>query len=150
MNPPEARRKPLVHGIPEGRVDKRYNSLPVLASITSDKIRVSPAAMRHIASIFIKRMYDLNMDAEGLDMSLERNIVEEIRKAVPRGIVVYNHATDDPNNPLDRQIEVYTYINLQNVNPSLEGTVKLMVTCRLSVFSGSLSLRTINRNFSAE
>lgn len=95
-------------------------------------------------------MYDLNMDAEGLDMSLERNIVEEIRKAVPRGIVVYNYASDDPHNPLDRQLEVYTYINLQNIDHSLEGTIKLMVSCRLSLFNGSLSLRTINKNFNVE
>lgn len=90
------------------------------------------------------------MDAESLNISLERNIVEEIRKAVPRGIVVYNNASDDPHNPLDRQLEVYSYVDLKAIDNSLNGIAKLMITCRFSVSSGILSLRTINRNFTAE
>jgi hypothetical protein len=131
-------------------VDKKYSSFPVLATITPDKIRVTAAAARHIATIFIKRLYDLNMDAGSLNPDLERNVVNEIRKAVPRGIVLFNNAADDTHNPLDRQIEVYTYIQLNEIDRALEGIAKLRVACRLSLYNGTLSLRTIERNFSAE
>lgn len=149
-NPPPARNAPLKHNIPEGRVDQKYGSIPVLAAISADRIRATPQASNHIASIFVKRLYDLNMDVGGLDMSLEGSVVNEIRKAVVRGIVLNNSPSDDTHNPLDRQLEIYTYVNLKDINPSLNGIAKLKVLCRLSLSNGSLSLRTISRNFSAE
>lgn len=88
------------------------------------------------------------MDSDKLDTSLEIKIVNEIRKAVPKGIVLYNYPSDDTHNPLDRQIEVYTYINLSDIDQSLNGIIKLRVACRLSLSNGLMSLRTIEKNFS--
>lgn len=95
-------------------------------------------------------MYDVGLDAEALDLSLERNIVGEIRKAIPKGIVLYNHQSDDSFNPLDRQIEVYTYVRLSDIDPSIDGVAKIKVLCRLSLTTGALSLRTIDKNFAVE
>jgi hypothetical protein len=90
------------------------------------------------------------MDEGKLDMGSEIKIIDEIRKAISRGIVLYNYASDDLHNPLDRQLEIYTYIKLSDINPALEGIVKLRVLCRLSIYNGILTLRSINRNFEAE
>lgn len=124
--------------------------MPALAAITADKIRVSPGAMKHIANIFLKRLYDLNLNVEELDSSFERKLIEEIRRAITRGIVVYNHQSDDTHNPLDRQLEIYTYVNLPSIDPQLQGVARLTAVCRLSVFNNMLSLRTISRNFQVE
>jgi hypothetical protein len=147
---PVERKKPLDTGMKEGRVDQRYTSIPVLSAIGADRIRVTPQAARHIASIFVKRLYDLNMDVGGLDMSLEAAIINEIRKSAVRGVVLNNNQSDDTHNPLDRQIEIYTYLNLKDINPALNGIAKFKVLCRLSLSNGTLSLRTISRNFLAE
>lgn len=90
------------------------------------------------------------MDAGALDQSLEVNIAREIRNAVPRGIVLTNNASADSHNPLDRQLEVYSYVKLRDIDPALEGLAKITISCRLSLSDGSLSLRTISRNFNAE
>lgn len=89
------------------------------------------------------------MDAGPLNISLERNIIIEIRKAVTRGIVISNYKADDTHNPLDRQLEVYTYIKLSDIDSSLTGIAKLRVQCRLSLHDGTISLRTIDKNFNA-
>ena len=104
-------------------------------------------AARHIFTIFLKRLYDLNMEAEEPDISTERNVINEIRKAIPRGIVLYNYSSDDTFNPLDRQLEIYIYLDTKNIDQSLRGIAKLRVICRLSLYNGTLTLRTIDRNF---
>lgn len=96
---------------------------------------------------FIKRLYDLGIAVGDLDDSLENNITNEIRKAIPRGIILFNYKSDDMHNPLDRQIEIYTYVKLKDVNQSLNGIAKMKVACRLSSSNGTLSLRTIDKNF---
>jgi len=90
------------------------------------------------------------MDVGALDLSLENNIVNQIRAAVPRGIVLTNVISDDTHNPLDRQLEIYTYVKLSDIDPGLDGIAKLTVGCRLSLSNGTLSLRTISKNFNAE
>lgn len=99
---------------------------------------------------FIKRLYDLGIKAADLDYSLENNITNEIRRAVPRGIVLFNYPSDDTHNPLDRQIEIYTYVKLNDINKSLNGIAKMKIACRLSSSNGTLSLRTIDKNFIVE
>lgn len=90
------------------------------------------------------------MDVGGSNSVMETNLINQIRAAVPKGIVLFNYPSDDGFNPLDRQIEVYTYIKLQDVDSNLDGIVKLRVLCRLSVSNGMLSLRTIDKNFIGE
>lgn len=89
------------------------------------------------------------MDAGVLGPALERNIVGQIQKAIPLGIVLNNHPSDDSHNPLDRQLEIYTYVRLQEIDPSLEGIAKFRAVCRLSLSNHTLSLRTIDKNFQA-
>lgn len=135
--------------MPEGEVNKKYSSIPALAAITPDKIRITPASMQHISNIFIKRMYDLNLDTDLSAPLLEPNIINAIRTAIPHGIVLSNHPAQDSHNPMDRQIEIYIGINLSNIDSGITGTAKLKVMCRLSVFNNTLTLRSIERNFRA-
>jgi hypothetical protein len=120
-----------------------------LSVITPDKIRATPNSIRHISTIFVKRLYDLGFDVGQIDTPLEIGIINEIRTAITQGIVLYSYASDDTFNPLDRQLEIYTYANLHNINPGLNGIAKLRVICRLSVSSGMLMLRTIDKTFQA-
>lgn len=121
-----------------------------MASITADRIRATPGAMRHIASVFVRHLYDLNVDAGHFNAELENNILREIRNAVPRGIVLYSYPSEDTHNPLDRQLEIYTYVEMHNIDRELEGVAKLKVLCRLSVHNATLTLRSINRDFEVE
>jgi hypothetical protein len=106
--------------------------------------------MDHVSRIFVKRLYDLGINPGSLDIDLEKNIVNEIRNSVTRGIILFNHQSDDSHNPLDRQLEIYSYVNLSSIDPSLSGIAKLKIICRMSLTDGSISLRTIQKNFSIE
>jgi hypothetical protein len=41
-------------------------------------------------------------------------------------------------------------MDLNKIDPQLQGTAKLKVLCRLSLANGSLSLQTIQRNFAVD
>lgn len=103
-----------------------------------------PAA-QHIMRVFEKRLYDFGLPAERLDVS---KLVVAIRNAIPRGIITYIAPADDINNPLDRQLEVYTYVDLKNIG--MDGIAKINVLCRLSVFNGTLSVRTVQKYFKVD
>lgn len=118
-----------------------------MAAIKSNQIHISPGAAKHISNIFIKRLYDFNKDVMGTNPNFEQKLLNEIRLAIPKGIILSNNQSSDTHNPLDRQLEVYTYIDLSNINTNLNGIVKFTVICRLSLSNGSLSLRTIEKNF---
>ena len=54
------------------------------------------------------------------------------------------------HNPSDRQLEIYTYINLKEVDPDLQGIAKIKILCRLSAYNGTLTIRNIQKYFSVE
>lgn len=126
-----------------------YSAIPALAAIPANGIRVSQNAANHIASIVVKKLYDLGSDVSTADQSLERNILNAIRFAIPRGMVLTSSAAEDLHNPLDKQLEIYTYVDLSPIDPKF-GIAKMKVYCRLSVMNKTLSLRTIQRNFTIE
>jgi hypothetical protein len=134
------------HGLPEGRIDKRYSNFPALAAITADKIRITGATAMHINTIFMNRLVSLGIGTGNID---ENNIIKEITASIPRGFVLHIYPSDDTFNPLDKQIEIFTYFNIGTLiqNFDGEGTIKLKVLCRFSAVNGTLSLRTIQRNF---
>jgi hypothetical protein len=136
-----------VSGIPEGRVDKRFDSFEILRKISPQAIRITPNAANHVSSLFARRLYNLNMDLGDFDQEVEQGIIRELRNAIPRGLVLNNHQSEDSHNPMDRQLEIYAYIDLGRINLRLKGIAKLKILCRLSLLNGSLSLRTIQRNF---
>jgi hypothetical protein len=119
----------------------------VLQAITSDRIRMTPNTAQHIVNIFNKKLYDANIDPENIQ---DQNILNELKSAIPRGIILSSHKAEDNHNPLDRQLEIYSYINLTNLDPSIKGIAKLKIYCRLSVSNGSLTIRTIDKNFNIE
>jgi hypothetical protein len=137
----------LEHGLPEGRVDKKYSQFPILQAITPDKIRITPATVQHIVSIFVKRFYDIGLDVDKLD---DKKLMNELRNAIVKGYVLYNHQSDDSYNPLDRQLELYSYIDLSKLDLTYKGVAKFKILCRLSLTHGSLSIRTIQKNFPVE
>jgi hypothetical protein len=139
--------QPVEHGIAEGEVNKRYTDIPFLKNITADRIRVSPGAYTHVANIFANGLSQ-NLVDEYNNRLDPNKIINEIRMSIPRGIILQNSPADD--NPRDRQLEIYTFVKLKNIDKSLDGIVKLRVWCRLSVLQGILSLRTISKNFTIE
>lgn len=126
-----------------------YSAIPALAAIPANRIRVSQNAGNHIASIVVKKLYDLGSDVSTSDQSLERNILNAIVFAIPRGMVLTSSAAEDLHNPLDKQLEIYTYVDFSPIDPKF-GTAKIKVYCRLSVMNKTLSVRTIQRNFTIE
>jgi hypothetical protein len=95
--------------------------------------------------VFEKRLYDFGFPAERLDGG---KLMLAIRNAIPKGVITYIEQADDVNNPLDRQLEVYTYVDLKNIN--MDGIAKIKVLCRLSVFNGTLSVRTVQKYFKVD
>lgn len=152
LTPPSRRQMPVKLDLPEGRVDKKYSSIPALASITADQIRITPPAADHIAKLFIRRLYDLDLadTMYNLDDNFEAHVINELRNAVVRGIVITNSQSSDTHNPIDRQLEIYSYVNLNSIDKSMKGIAKLKIACRFSLHTKTLSIRTIQRNFNIE
>lgn len=92
-------------------------------------------------------MYDAGINPQKLN---DQNILNELRNAIPRGIILSSHKAEDNYNPLDRQLEIYSYINMNAIDKKLNGIAKLKIYCRLSVSHGSLTIRTIDKNFNIE
>jgi hypothetical protein len=121
-----------------------------LRAITPDRIRSTPGSAQHIASVFIKRLFDVGQDVSSFEPTLESAIVSAIKRAIPKGLVLASYDSDDAHNPQDRQLEIYTYINLPEVDEDLQGVAKLKILCRLSVMGGTLTLRSIQKSFPVE
>jgi hypothetical protein len=121
-----------------------------LAAITSDKIRTTGATSMHINTIFINRLISLGI---GIDNINEHNIIREVVSSIPKGFVLNIYPSDDVHNPLDKQIEIFAYFDIRSLIPDYDdgdGIVKLKVLCRFSAVSGTLSLRTMQKNFSID
>jgi hypothetical protein len=143
----ETKKKLLRTNIPIGRVDQKYSSFPILAKIPANQIKVTSGAAQHIANIFIKKLVDTySVDFDELDANIQNNIILEICEAVPRGIVIFNSQAEDSHNPLDRQLDIYSYVNMNKIDPRLKGIAKIRILTRLSLHTGILSLRTIQKN----
>lgn len=154
----------MAHGLSDGQINKKYSSIPVLQSIGPDKIKITAAAATHIVNLFSKRLYDLNAFDTMKDFGepFSRNLLNEIKEAIPKGIVISVASVDDMNNPLDKQLDIYTYLDISKVlnkrdainaeleagvKPTSYGYAKLKILCRLSAHAGIISVRTIQKNF---
>ena len=121
-----------------------------MRAITADRIRSTPGSSSHIAGVFIKRLFDVGQDVSSFEPTLENSIINAIKRAIPRGLVLASYSSDDLHNPQDRQLEIYTYINLSEIDKDLQGIAKLKILCRLSVMNGTLTLRSIQKSFPVE
>jgi len=92
-------------------------------------------------------MFDESIDVSRLAPGIEARIINELRSAITRGLVLSSVATEDAHNPRDRYLEMYSYVNMGAIDRTLNGTAKLKISCRLSAFAGILSIRTVQRNF---
>lgn len=103
--------------------------------------------------MFMNRLVAKGINTNNIN---ENNIVREVANSIPRGFVIQIYPSDDVHNPLDKQIEIYTYFPLSVLDPELEqgvgedddGLVKFRALCRFSATNGTLSLRTVQKNFS--
>jgi len=95
-------------------------------------------------------LFDAGQDISNFEPTLENNIVNAIRNAIPKGLVLSSSLSDDQYNPQDRQLELYTYVRLPEIDGNLEGVAKLKIMCRLSVMSGTLTIRSIQKHFPIE
>lgn len=73
-----------------------------------------------------------------------------IKQAIPRGLILHNNKSEDTHNPMDRQLEIYTYVDLPTIDPKFRGVAKIKIIARLSLAYGTLTIRTIQKNFSVE
>jgi hypothetical protein len=146
---PSVKPTPAFRGLPEGNVNRAYRAIPELAAITPDKIRITAGAAQHIVKIFINHLFDMGEETEDLAQGFELRLLQEVKHAIPRGIVLSNYPTEDANNPSDRQIAVHTYLDLRNVDPQFFGNAhaEITVSCRLSPATGTISVRTISKRF---
>ena len=143
----ETKKKLLQHNIPEGRVDQKVSNFPILKNISASQIKVTSGASQHIADIFLKKIIDTySIDYDGFDSNIQNKIILEICDAVPRGIIIFNSQAEDSHNPLDRQLDIYSYVNMNKIDPRLKGIAKIRILCRLSIHTGILSIRTIQKN----
>src|SRR5205085_9654050 len=80
-------------------------------------------------------------------ISVEQRLIPTIKQAIYDGWVVSSDAATDSHNPRDKFVEIYTRLNLSNVDEKLKGTAKLYVSCRLSADNGALTIRGLNKHF---
>jgi hypothetical protein len=139
----------LAHGLSDGNINKKYSSIPALQAIGSDRIKITAAASTHIVNLFIKKLYDEDIldTAKDFDEISSRNLLTEIRSAIPKGIVISVSSADDLHNPLDKQLEIYTYLDMSKIISNQTGYAKMKILCRLSVHTSTISVRTIQKNF---
>lgn len=95
-------------------------------------------------------MFDIGQDVSSFEPTLEMAVINAVRQAIPRGLVLASYPSEDMHNPLDRQLQIYTYVDLASIDGDLEGTAKLTILCRLSVTHGTLTIRNIQKNFEVE
>lgn len=125
-------------------MDKRYSSIPFLAAISEDRIRSTPASTQHIADLFERALVYSEISYKP-DPLIDNKLVNEIKKSIPKGIVLFVSDVDDVHNPLDKYIEIYTYIKLENVFKKAEGIAKFIVVCRISAVNSSLTIKTVKK-----
>lgn len=81
---------------------------------------------------------------------MENQILNAIKQAITQGIILRNFSAEDAHNPNDRMLEIRIGVDLRTIDPQLEGYATIKVLCRLSVKTGILTLRTIQRDFPIE
>lgn len=130
-------------------MNRAYRAIPELATITADKIRITAGAAQHIVKIFNNHLFEMGEETEGLASGFELRLLQEIKHAIVRGIVLTNYSAEDSNNPADRQIAVHTYLDLRNVDPQFFGnaSAEINIACRISPATGTISVRTISKRF---
>lgn len=138
-----------ISSIPEGRVDQLFRSIPVLAKITPDQIRITINAANATDRVFRARLRDLNADIHTVNVNLENNIMKALKVAITNGLLIRNFPVDQAGSR-DRLLEFSCNIDLTHIHPQLEGYAHLKVYCRLSATNGTLTLRNIERNFQIE
>jgi len=121
-----------------------------LSRIGPDRIRITPATADHVNRTFVKRLHDENADIHTYGKNLENKILTAIKLAITNGVVVRNLPVEDLHNPNDRMLDIQIGVNLATIDPQLEGWASIKVLCRLSTSQGTLTLRTIQKNFPIE
>jgi len=144
--------KPKKLEIPEGRIDKAYTDIPLLAAIPASRIRLSPDTTRMLIEAFAKRIINvLNLDDfEPYFDDMERNIASTLKQAVYDGWVISSQDAHDLNHPRDRYLEIYTRLDLSKLSSQLKGVAKLHISCRVSADQNTLTVRNVKRNFTIE
>lgn len=135
--------------LPNGRVDRAYAELGFLRRITPDKMRVTGDAARFIINTFAKRLAKVKDidDLEPYMDSIESNLIPVLKQAIYNGWVIQSDPVVDTFNPRDKYLEIYTRLNLANIDPSLTGLAKLHIGCRASADHGTLTVRGIKKHF---
>jgi len=95
-------------------------------------------------------LFDTGQDISSFEPTLEGIVINAIRQAIPKGLILASYPSEDLHNPLDRQLQIYTYVDLGSIDQDLVGTAKITVLCRLSVTHGTLTVRNLQRNFDVD
>jgi len=138
-----------ISGIPEGRVDQLFSSIPALSRIKPDQIRITINTANHTDRVFRARLMDLHADIHVNNVNLENSILRALKIAITHSLLLRNFPVDQAGSR-DRLLEFSCNIDLTTIHPKLEGYAHLKVYCRLSATDGSLTLRNLEPNFQIE
>jgi len=144
--------RPPTLDLPEGRIDRSYTDLGLLRAITPDKMRITPETTRTVIKDFATRLGIVQRftSLEPYIESIEQNLIPLMKQAIYNGWVTHSDPVMDEFNPRDKSIEIYTRINLADINTYLSGVAKLHIKCRVSATKGMLTIRSIKRQFGIE
>jgi hypothetical protein len=144
--------RPADLNLPTGRIDKAYTDVSILRNITPDKIRVTPETGKAIIRSFATRLAKVRQMAslEPYIRVVELKLIPAIKQAIYNGWVIQSDDVIDDYNPRDKYIEVYTRLNLAEIDETLSGAAKLYISCRVSADKGLLTVRKISKNFAIE
>lgn len=96
------------------------------------------------------RLLMLDIAPDVIPNDWETKTINELRRAIPHGIVLRNLPAEDAYNPNDRHLDIYAGIRMKSIDPRYRDLIaKMIVGCRLSA-NGTLSIRTIDRQFKVE
>ena len=138
--------------LPNGVVDQAYTDIPFLKNITPDKILISPAGAQHIITHFIKRLIDTgNIDDPKIYYNaISTKLIPLLQQAIYNGWVrSISGVMDNPNYSHDKYLDIYTRLNLSDIDPNLKGIAKLYCIFRVSG-NGVLTFRSIKKQFDIE
>lgn len=135
---------PADHGIPAGKVNKRWKEIPFLASKSVDDIILSGSSANNILGKIAKFLFHKDISYTQIDNFADK-VVAEFKNSIPKGQLVSNIACNDKHNPKDCRLEVFSAMKLEKIDPRLKGILlSYTATCRLAAFEGDITISGIS------
>lgn len=142
---PKNRLEPVNHGIPSGKIEKRWFDIPFLAQKSSEDILLSPNTANLIVDKIAKYLHHKYIPYQDV-ADFENKLAQAVKKSITRGQLLSNMACGDRHNGRDCQLEIFSYIKLRDIDQSpifQDLALSFTATCRLSTFEGDITIGKI-------